>query len=271
LQHAVKYGVIGAGATGKSLIGHLPGQARELGPVAAVSFRVASRIANALRAGWPVRSADALNSASAILFHAPPDQTAGLLAILGSARLDWRGKALIFCDCEVNAGGRTDLRHKGASTAVIRQFGIAGCIAIDGEGRALKEARHIARALRLKPVAISAGAGNLFDAALTLGTSALTPLIDRTAALLRDAGVRDKDAAHLAASLFQQTAREYAHSGRQSWSWYLQKPDVEKLGAQIEACGGNVGPLMAGLLLLGCESFDRHPAVARWLASGLSK
>ena len=46
-----KYGVLGAGAVAKSLIGRLPAKTRDLGPVSAVSFRVASRIANTLRAG----------------------------------------------------------------------------------------------------------------------------------------------------------------------------------------------------------------------------
>jgi hypothetical protein len=243
----------------------LPGKAREVGPVAAVSFRVASRIANALRAGYPVRTADALSQPSVVLFHAPPDQAASLLARLESARIPWKGRALIFCDCEVAPSARARLHDQGASTAVLRQFGIAGRIVVDGEGAALKAARRIVRALRLKPVGISARSADRFDAAVTLGTCALTPLIDRAAALLRGAGVRDNEAARLASALFQQTAREYAHSGRQSWGWYLRKPDVERLEAQIESSGLPAGPLMRELLLLGFDTFDRHAEVARRL------
>lgn len=259
------YGVIGAGAIGKSLIGQLPGKAREVGPVAAVSFRVASRIANALRAGYPVRTADALSRASVVLFHAPPDQAAGLLALLASAQIPWKGRALIFCDCDADVSVRACLQARGASTAVLRQFGIAGRIAVDGDGAALKAARRIVKALHLKPVEVSAGSRDLFDAAVTLGTCALTPLIDRAAAMLRHAGVRDNEAARLASALFQQTAREYAHSGRQSWGWHLQKPDAEQLEARIEAAGPQIGPLLRELLLLGFDTFDRHAEVAQRL------
>ncbi len=233
--------------------------------MAAVSFRVASRIANVLRAGYPVPTADALSRASVVLFHSPPDQTASLLARLESAPISWKAKALIFCGCEVTPAARAWFQDRGASTAVLREFGIAGRIAIDGAGPALRAARRIARALRLKPVEISAGGADRFDAAVTLGTCALTALIDRAAAMLRDAGVRDSEAALLASTLFQQTAREYAHSGRQSWGWHLRKPEADRLETQIEAAGRRMGPLLRELLLLGFDIFHRHAEVAQWL------
>ena len=93
------YGVMGGGAVNRSIIGRLPSKTRVLGPVAAVSYRVASRIANLLKAGEAVRSADDLDAVRVILFHAPPDQEAALLAILKAAKIHWYGKSLILCDC----------------------------------------------------------------------------------------------------------------------------------------------------------------------------
>lgn len=260
-----KYGVIGAGAVGKSLIGRLPGKAREVGPVVAVSFRVASRIANALRAGYAARTAEALDQPGIILFHSPSDHAAALLALLEAAPIRWKGKALIFCDCEPSQTARARFEDQGASTAVVKQFGIAGFVTVYGAGAALKAARRIVRELRMKAVEIAGESADLFDAAVTLSASALTPLVDRAAAMLRDAGVRDHDAARLASALFQQTAREYARSGRQSWGWHLQKPEAERLEAQIGAAGLQLGPLIRELLLLGFETFDRHADVARKL------
>ena len=54
MESRYRYGVVGAGAVGASLIGLLPSKTRELGPVYGVSYRVASRTANILRAGFPV-------------------------------------------------------------------------------------------------------------------------------------------------------------------------------------------------------------------------
>lgn len=265
-----KYGVLGAGAVAKSLIGRLPAKTRDLGPVSGVSFRVASRIANTLRAGRAARTANELNDAAVILFHAPPDQVEILLEILRSAEIHWTGKALIFCDCDDAPGARAHFREKGANTAVAKQFGIPGRILVAGNGGALTAAHRIARELKLKAIEVLPDATDLFDAAVTLGSCAITPLIDCAATLLREAGIRDGEAARIASALFSQTASEYARSGKQSWAWYMRKPQRERVEAQIAAVGGRPAPVLRQLLLFGLETFDKYPEVARELQS-LSK
>jgi len=255
-----KYGIAAAGAVGNSLIGQLSPET--LGPVCGVSYRVASRIANTLRGGYPVRSAAEMNGAPAVLFHSPPDQIESLLKLLESAPVNWAGKSLIFCDCAVGEAVIGRFRDRGASIAVARKFEIPGYLAIEGMPLALIAAHRIAKELRLKPIGIEAGCANIFDAAVTLGTSALTPLIDAAAAFLRQAGVRDTDAPRLAAALFQETARAYAHSGKQSWAWYVKEPEAERIEAQIKGAGPQLGPVLRLLLLYGFELFDKHPAIA---------
>ncbi|HEX4274527.1 MAG TPA: hypothetical protein VHZ74_04190 [Bryobacteraceae bacterium] len=247
-----------------SLIGKLPARTREVGPLSAVSYRVASRIANTLRAGFPVRQAEELASARCILFHSPPDFADPLLETLEGAAIDWRGRALVFCDCFVDRAVRQRFREKGATTAVARQFGIAGRMIVEADaagGAALRVAHRIARELHLKAVEVSPGAPDLFDAAITLGSASITPLIDRAAALLRASGVKDIEAARLASALFEQTARDYAHSGKQSWAWYVRKPVVERLQAQIEAAGPFLDPVFRQLLTFAFQTFSKHEDV----------
>jgi len=260
---------MGAGAVGASLIGLLPSKTREVGPVSAVSYRVASRTANTLRAGYPVRTADELNGVPCVLFHAPPEHVEILLGLLEKAEIDWTGKALVFCDCIVDRAAGQRFQAKGASTAVVRQFGIPGRIIVEGfDGPALQAVHRIARELKMKAVEISPGSADLFDAAMTLGSAAVTPLIDQAAALLREAGVRDIESARIASSLFEQTARDYAHSGKQSWTWYVRQPLVERLRAQIGIAGPHLEPLLRQLLLFGFETFHKHRDVAAELAPG---
>src|SRR4051794_17448981 len=92
-----EYGIVGAGGVSSGLIGRLPRNARALGPVGGVSFRVASRIANTLKAGWPVRSLDELDGMRLILFHSPQEYLEVLLEALAAARIHWPGKSLVFC------------------------------------------------------------------------------------------------------------------------------------------------------------------------------
>lgn len=260
-----EYGVIGAGALSKSLVGQLPRKSRQIGPVVGVSFRVASRMTNSLRAGHAARSADELNSLPVILFHAPAVQVRAIATVLEQARIDWKNKALIFCDCEAPVALSDRFRALGASTAVARQFGIPGIMMVEGAAPALACAHRIAAELRLRAIEISPGSGDVFAAAITLATAALTPLIHRTAGMMRACGLRDKVAVQLATLLFEQTAQEYCHSGRQSWSWHVREPEVEQIEAEIAAAEEPFRALFRCLILSGFDDFDKHPEVARAL------
>jgi hypothetical protein len=270
LESRFKYGVLGAGAVSGSLIGRLPSRMRDLGPVCAVTYRVASRIANTLRAGYPVRRVDEFNCVPSLLIHSPLDYMESLLGMLSTAEIDWTGKVLVFCDCFVDREVRRGFQSRGASTAVVRQFGSSGRLIVEAEaGRnaASQAAHRIARELHMNSVEISPGSADLFDAAVTLGSAGLTPLIDRAAGLFRSAGVRDVEAARMASSLFEQTARDYIHSGKQSWAWYIRKPPTTRLRAQIAAAGPQLGAILRQLLLFGFDTFQKHREVSTSLTT----
>jgi hypothetical protein len=222
-------------------------------------------MANSLRAGQPVRSADELDCASSILFHAPADQVRAIAGLLESACIDWKSKSLIFCDCEIPAELMHRFRLLGASAAVARQFGMPGSVMVEGTGPALAGAHRIAIALRLQAIEIAPGAGDLFAAAITIATGALTPLINRAAALLRGSGLRDKAAVNIATALFEQTVQQYGHSGKQSWVWHVRGPAAERMEAEIASVEEPFRELFRQLIVSGFEDFDKHPHLARIL------
>jgi hypothetical protein len=260
-ESRVEYGVIGAGALSKSLIGQLPRKAREVGPVVGVSNRVASRMANTLRAGYAARGPEELNGVPVILFHAPDGQMRQIAELLEGARIDWKDKPLIFCDCEVPVSIRDRFRALGAATAAARQFGLAGSIMVEGTAPALGRALRIAAELKLRAIEIAPGTSDVFAATVTLATAALTPLINRAAALLRKTGLRDKAAVGMATALFERTIQEYGHSGKQSWLWHVREPEAEQLEAEIAAVAEPFRPLFRQLILAGFEDFEKHPDV----------
>jgi hypothetical protein len=264
-ESRVEYGVIGAGALSKSLIGHLPRKGREIGPVAGVSYRVASRMANALRAGRAARGPDELNSVPVILFHAPDGQMRQIAALLEGAGIEWKDKSLIFCDCEVPVSIVERFRALGAATAEARQFGIAGSIMVEGMSPALGRALHIASELNLRAIEIEPGTSAVFAATVTLSTAALTPLVNRAAKLLRGCGLRDKAAVEVATALFERSIQEYGHSGKQSWLWHVREPEAEQIQGEIAAVEESFRPLFRQLILAGFEDFEKHPDVARQL------
>jgi hypothetical protein len=127
----------------------------------------------------------------------------------------------------------------------------------------------MARDLGMKAIEITPECAAAFDAALTLGSGALMPLIDQTSLLLRQCGVRDTEAPRLAAALFEQTAREYARTGRQSWAWYQTPPEPRRVLSMMRAAGARLRGLLGETILFGMEEFGRHPETARALRAAL--
>lgn len=269
-----KFALAGAGPVSQTWIGRLAAlRSSDIGPIAAMNLQLASRISNKLRAGFPVRSADAFAAADLILFHAPLEQQVALAAVLHAGSLDWPAKSLIFCDCSPSPDVRRNLQSLGAAVVVARSFGVPGNLLIEAERRAGRNAstavialQRIARQLQMQPVEIPPASSERVDAAVLLGTAPVTALIDRAAQLLREAGVRSRDAARIASAVFDQTARDYQHSGKQSWTWYLRKPSMESLQRQISAAGPEFDHRLRDLLLFSLQQFGRHKDIASQLA-----
>jgi hypothetical protein len=267
LEFQPEYGLIAAGAVNSSFIGRLPGKARALGPVVGVSYRVASRIANSLRAGRAARLVEELNDFRLILFHSCPAQHDTLIGMLKDADIQWQGKSLLFCDSE--ATGAEPFLDAGASVSRLRNCAFPGRMLLQGSNPSLAAGHRLVRDLKLKAIEVDADSEAVLDAAITLATGALTPLIEHTAGLLRQCGLRDGESLRLAAQLFEKTTKEYAHSGRQSWAWFSQEPDAERLLDQLNAVGSDLRPVLGELILSGLRELNRHPEVERRIRAAL--
>lgn len=265
-----QYGVIGAGAVSRSLIARLPAKSEELGPVAAQSFRVASRMVNALHAGTAVRTLEELNPARTILFCSNPSSAQDLAQLLLAARLSWEGKQLILCETVVPPQLFDGLRASGVSVASIQTMGIPGRYLVEGDEAASKTARSIVRKVDGKVIRLGKDRAALFQAGLTLATALLTPRLDFAAQIFRQAGLGDKQAMELAAALFERTARGYGHSGRQSWAYHLRRPDVMKLKEQAvaldAATAAGHGAQFLEELVASFKGFGRHAEEAGLLS-----
>ena len=267
-----KFALVGAGAVVRSLIGRMHSRAHTLGPVAAVSLRVASRIANSLHAGTAVGSPKEIDGTRVVLFHAPPEQALVLVDFLSDAAIRWRGKSLILCDSELPLTAIRMLQQSGAAIASVKSLPAINSAVIEGHGEpgATAAARRVVLDAGLLPIQVAPGGGILLGAAVTLCTGALSPVIERAAVLLRAAGLRDSEAAQLAARMVGQTASDYAHSGKQSWVWHVRPPDPARLAAEVAAAPEGTREFLRQLIIAGLEDLVRHPEVADRLRALLS-
>src|SRR6266850_8484306 len=90
-----------------------------LGPVMAPSFRLASRIANSLRAGHPVRDYAEFDSCSPIVVSVPDAIVPAVVNEIASANICWRNKAIVLCSALLDSGELSVLAERGASIGSI--------------------------------------------------------------------------------------------------------------------------------------------------------
>src|SRR6185436_19733939 len=107
------FAVAGGGRVSSSFVARLPRLGRELGPIAAQSYRLASRIANSIGAGHAVKSYEDLNASSLILICAPAKGVGPIVSALAEA-IECRGKLFLACEGGADSRQLACLKAKGA-------------------------------------------------------------------------------------------------------------------------------------------------------------
>jgi len=231
----MRFALVAAGGMGKSLVPGLPRLSEQLGPVAAASTRLASRLANTLRAGFPVKSMDDLDASAAILLCLGGKTAPTILGELGRAKISWERKILLLCDSNLSSDAIRDFRIRGAATGSIDRLGdLSGRFAIEGDPPAVRLAKQLIQELKGKPVELQRGKALIYGAALTFSSSLFTPLIEGCVECLHDAGVPGALARQIAESLFQKSLRDYMHAGRRGWFGSLALGNPGMMEKEIE-------------------------------------
>lgn len=263
------FGLYGGGAVSMSFIARLPHLATRLGPVAASSYRVASRIVNSLRAGYPVKHCRDLKSCRALLVFVPPAALPQAVAQLAAAEIGWSGKVVLLCEGAPGSRALDPLDQRGAATGSLsRVEGSPGRYVAEGDPAALREARRIAGDLGGRLIETHRHGGALYSAGLAFATSLFTPLIAVSVDTLRKAGCDGPAATQVAANLFERTLRGWIHSGRKSWTGPLADGNQAELRRHIEALAAHdprAARYYRDAAAFALAWFRRHPELLRRL------
>ncbi|MDQ6699925.1 MAG: DUF2520 domain-containing protein [Acidobacteriota bacterium] len=262
----MQYALVGAGSVGKSFLAQLPRLTQQLGPVAAASPRLASRIANTLGAGVPVKSMDALDSAKLILICVSTDSFDKVVGELSRADITWERKILLLCDSNLYSNSLPDFRMRGAFTGSINPLAdVSKRFIVEGQPAAVRAAKHLVSELSGRAIALNADRMWSYHAALTFSSGLFTPLIESCVESLHSAGAPGVIAVRIAEGLFQRSLRSYMHAGRKSWSGSLAHGDEGAIESEIEELRG-FAPLLAeyyrASAVFALEFFKRHPDLA---------
>jgi predicted short-subunit dehydrogenase-like oxidoreductase (DUF2520 family) len=243
----MKFAVAGGGRVSGSFVARLPGLASALGPVAAQSYRLASRIVNSIGAGQAVPTYANLNGSPLILICVPPSGVASIVSALAEA-LACEGKTILLCEGGADSRQLAQLRSKGASVGSLQSIpGFDGRrFVAEGDRSAMLEAKRLITRLGARVEQISSAKIAVYAAGLTFGASLITPLLEASLQCLLDAGMTKSSAMKVVDGLCQNALRGYLYAGKRSWSGPLAAGDQAAARREWEALSTS-RPLLARL------------------------
>jgi predicted short-subunit dehydrogenase-like oxidoreductase (DUF2520 family) len=234
----VNFGLAGSGRVNGSFVSRLPGLARSLGPVAAQSYRLASRIVNSIGAGRAVRTYGELNAASLILICAPVDAVEQIVSDLSGA-LDCPSKIVLLCEGGADSRPLARLRDRGASVGSLQSVpGFDGRrFVAEGDRTAILQAKRLVRRLGGRLDQIDTNKIAVYAAALSFGSSLYIPLLEASLQCLEEAGMSKASAMKVVEGLFQSSLRGYLYAGKRSWNGPLAAGDLAAVQQEMESLG----------------------------------
>src|SRR5262249_15410314 len=160
---------VGGGKSSSSSLARFWLLSQVLGPVKASSYRLASRIANGLRAGYPVRDFAEFDACGLIFISLPDRSVPQAIAELAAAGISWRGKSVVLFSAKHGSCELLTLSARGASVASISSVpGFRDTLyMLEGDRRAVQETRRLIEKGEVRCVTIDRGFKSLYLAALT--------------------------------------------------------------------------------------------------------
>jgi predicted short-subunit dehydrogenase-like oxidoreductase (DUF2520 family) len=241
--------------------------AEHLGPVKAASYRQASRIANTLRAGYPVHRYEDLSRSRIVLVHDSGEKAAPVLSQMAAAGLDWSEKVVLICGESFTSEDLSELAAKGAA--------VGSLTAIDGPGelRFLVEGDRLA--VRGAKKLVEVGGGRVLEirqctqrvcaAGASFASWLLVPLIDASVECFRAAGLTPGRAGPIVERIVERSLRAYLKGGRRSWKEPRSAEQRRAILRQVESLRKTDSELASFLLDTARVSLSHLGRDAGWL------
>jgi len=231
MKKAKSVALIGAGKLTDSALSRFYWLSDRLGPVKSSSFRLASRIANQLRAGHPVKDFAEFHSAELILVCVPEPMLPDVVSELAAAPIDFHGKAVVLCSMWLDSSELHQLSALGAAVGSICP--IPGFddlrYLVEGDRPAVLRTRRLVEHRGQRAVAIERFLKPFYLAALICTGSVLFSVLMAADKSLRLAGVPPADSSNILEKQVIRTLRSFVRAGRTTL------PASDELSRQVRA------------------------------------
>ncbi|MFL6354307.1 MAG: DUF2520 domain-containing protein [Bryobacteraceae bacterium] len=249
MKKPLQAGLIVEGNSTNSTLLRLPNIAEDLGPIKSRGLRVARRLSNLLKAGYPVANYKGLQGAQLILVRVPDSVVPRIVDELCQSDLVFRNLSFVLCESWLPVGVLEPLRARGASVATLLNLPNSGrkWFVVEGQLTAVRQMRrfielHDARALELRP-----GTKPLYFAAVLIATTVPIPLFLAAQKALRRSGVSGNHLRTVLNELAQSMFKGFSKGARGSWGGPLTECSDATAETHFEALRHN-DPQLADLV-----------------------
>ncbi len=231
-------GLIASGQVAKpyvSLLTSLPGR---LGPVKAQAPRVASRIVNRLRAGYPVSRYEDLDPAGLIVLCV--EDSALLLRIaaeMAESEAGWNNRSIVLFHPVVESGELNALAARGARLASLwaPEENDRSEYLAEGDRQAIREFRQALGAPKQNVRVLRKGGKLLYLAGIGFASSLVTPLASGAVECFRAAGLNPPVSFSTLEHTIQRSLRSFRKAGKKGWAGPLADAANTNVRGQLEA------------------------------------
>jgi predicted short-subunit dehydrogenase-like oxidoreductase (DUF2520 family) len=237
MKKRLQAGLIVEGNSTNSTVLRLPKIPEELGPIKSRALRVARRLSNLLKAGYPVPNYEGLRAARLILLRVPDSSVPRIVDELCQSELVFRDLSFVLCESWLPTGVLEPLTERGASVATLASIPNSGrkWFVVEGQLAAVRQTRRFielngARALELRP-----GTKQLYFAAVLLATTVPIPLFLAAQKALRETGLSGNHLRTVLNELAQSMFKGFSKGARGFWGGPLTECSNETASAHFEA------------------------------------
>ena len=232
MKKSTSVGLIASGNLTDSPLSRFSWLSGRLGPVKSQNYRLASRIANILAAGHPVKDYAELDPCGLILVCVPDEALPKIVAeMLSSDEVRWRGKAVVLCSTWLDSSELEELSARGAaigSISPIPGFDETRYL-VEGDRLAIREARSLVEDRERRAIDIERPLKPFYLAALTATGTLLFTLLLAASECLRHAGIPAAFSAAILDRQLSKTLRAFVKGGRHAY------PTLQELPKQLRA------------------------------------
>ncbi len=264
---APRTALVGVGPVSVSWVAKLPGLRENLDFVKSGSLRVASRIANSIRAGAAVDTYEDLRKAELILVSVPEPDLPNTLRDMKAAALRWDNVSLVLCGKQFGTQDLLPFREIGATVGsldLMDGFDEKRFLFEGDRGALLRLRRLVEEEGTAKIVELEERRRAVYEAGLTFANGMTFQMIAAAVEAMRSAGLKDKHAEIAVENAVVRALRGYMSGGRRGWSGPLADGDREELTRQYQGLLETKPDLAEMFLKIAIDFLaDRGPELGR--------